>query len=289
MFIVTMLMKTRGLLLIALFFFGAAGTGFGQSREMGIMLGVMHYKGDLKPEMYSTDYLNPGLGIIYRRCYSNHWAFKAALNYGRIEADDATAEDFFSRNRNLMFRSNILELTGQFEFNMLPYQTANPNTFASPFIFGGLSVFHFNPKALYNGEWIKLQPIGTEGQGTALYSDRKPYKRTSVAITFGGGLKMRLSRRFGLTLESGVRRAYTDYLDDVSTTYADPTSIRREYGRIAAELSDRSLNDAPGGNIGRQRGDDAKKDWYAFTGVQITYTLSKKYIDACRPFRIKLW
>lgn len=260
-----------------------------QSREMGIMLGVMGYKGDLKPEMYSLDQLEPAIGLVYRRSYSNHWAFKGAFNYGHVEADDANADDEFSRNRNLMFRSHIIELTGQFEFNFFPYQTANPESKGTPFIFGGVSFFHFNPKALYDGEWIKLQPLGTEGQGTPLYPERKFYKRTSGALTFGGGFKMKIGRRFGLTLESGVRRTYTDYLDDVSTTYADPTVIRKENGRIASELSDRSIQNAPGGNIGRQRGSDAKKDWYAFTGVQITYTLSKKYIDSCRPFRIKLW
>ena len=71
--------------------------------------------------------------------------------------------------------------------------------------------------------------------------------------------------------------------------YADPKSILVEYGKTAALLSDRSLNQAPGGNIGRQRGDTKRRDFYVFTGVQLTYTLSKKYIDACQPFRIKLW
>ena len=267
----------------------AAGSLFSQSREIGFMLGAMHYKGDLNPKMYSTKFLQPGIGIVYRRSYSNHWAFKVGLNYGHIEADDAEAEDNFSRNRNLSFRSQIIEFTSQFEFNFLPYQTANPNTRGTPFMFGGLTIFNFNPKALYNGDWVTLQKIGTEGQGTSQYSTRDPYKRTSVALTFGGGVKLKIGRRFGFTLESGVRRAYTDYLDDVSKTYADPSAIRKEYGKVAAQLSDRSIEKAPGGNIGRQRGDESHKDWYAFTGVQLTYTLSKKYIDACRPFRIKLW
>jgi hypothetical protein len=262
---------------------------YGQSRELGIMGGVMHYKGDLNPTMYSTRFMNPAASIIYRRSYNNHWSFKLGLGYGNISADDAKADDFFSINRNLSFRSHIIELTNQFEFNFLPYQTANPNSFWTPYVFGGLTLFHFNPKAEYNGEWIALQPLGTEGQGTEKYSDRNRYRRLTTGITFGGGLKFKIGRRFGLTIESGVRRAYTDYLDDVSKTYADPIAIRKEYGRTASALSDRSLEKAPGGNIDRQRGDLAKKDWYGFTGIQLTYTLSKRYIDACRPFRIKLW
>lgn len=266
----------------------STSTLFAQSRELGVMVGVMHYKGDLNPNMYNMRFIDPALGIVYRRSYSNHWAFKSGLNYGHIEADDASSDNQWNRNRNLSFRSHIIEFTNQFEFNFLPYQTANPNTYFTPYFFGGLTIFHFNPKTMYNGDWVLLQPIGTEGQGTPGNS-RGLYKRTSAALTFGGGFKFKIGRRFGLTIESGVRRAYTDYLDDVSKTYADPNAIRKEYGKTAAALSDRSLEKAPGGNVGRQRGQETKKDWYAFTGVQLTYTLSKKYIDACRPFRIKLW
>jgi amino acid permease len=59
-----------------------------QSREMGIMFGVMGYKGDLDPNMYDTRFVDPAIGILYRRSYSNHWAFKAAFNYGHVRASD---------------------------------------------------------------------------------------------------------------------------------------------------------------------------------------------------------
>ncbi len=262
---------------------------FSQSREAGVMIGVMGYKGDLDPNTYDTRFLDPGIGLIYRRCYSNHWAFKAAASYGHVRASDEKADNEWAKNRNLQFRSSILELSGQFEFNFFPYQTASPFAKFSPYLLAGYSLFHFNPKAEINGEWVALQPLGTEGQGTSANPDERKYRRTTLAFTYGGGFKIRLSRRFGCTLETAVRQTYTDYLDDVSTVYADPFAIRKEYGKTAAALSDRSLEKAPGGNIGRQRGDRKKRDFYVFTGIQITYTLSKKYIDSCQPFRIKLW
>ncbi|MFM1744610.1 MAG: hypothetical protein RLZZ630_547 [Bacteroidota bacterium] len=262
---------------------------YSQSREMGIMLGTMGYRGDLNPTVYDNRYLEPAVGLLYRRSYSNHWCFKAGLNYGHIQASDTQAEDDWSKNRNLNFRSHIIEATGQFEFNFFPYQTASPFSKFSPYLFCGYSLFHFNPKAEINGEWVKLQPLGTEGQGTDQYPDRKKYSRTSLAFTYGGGIKFKIMRRFGLMIESGIRSAYTDYLDDVSSTYADPLAIRREHGKTAMALSDRSLEQVQGGNVGRQRGDRRNRDLYVFTGVQLTYTLSKKYIDSCRPFRIKLW
>jgi len=260
-----------------------------QSREMGLMLGAMGYRGDLDPTMYDTRFIDPALGILYRRSYSNHWAFKTGINYGKIHADDAEADNQWERNRNLHFRSSILELTSQVEFNFFPYQTASPFSKFSPYLFFGVSAFHFNPKAEINGSWVKLQPLGTEGQGTELYPDRKRYGRITGSFVYGGGFKFKVMRRFGVMIETGVRPTFTDYLDDVSSTYADPLAIRREYGKTASALSDRSLDKDPGGNIGRQRGDRRLRDWYVFTGVQITYTLSKKYIDSCQPFRIKLW
>ena len=266
-----------------------ASTSLGQSREMGIMLGVMNYKGDLQKATFADQNNLPGFGFLYRRSYSNHWAFKTAISYGHIKADDAQSDDPFSKNRNLNFKTTILEGTGQFKFNFFPYQTANPSTLFTPYMSVGLSIFRFNPKAYYNGAYIDLQPLGTEGQGTSANPDKDLYKRTNLAFVFGGGFKWKIGRRWSVVLESVVRKTYTDYLDDVSGVYADPNTIRVEYGKTAYYLSDRSIVKNKAGNIGRQRGDNTNRDWYHFTGVQFTYTLSKHYIDQCRPFRIKLW
>lgn len=281
-------MKIGFAIIIAFYFLLKPSYNLAQSREMGLMMGVMGYKGDLNPVMFSDKFLHPGVGIIYRVSYNNHWSFRAGLNYGRIAADDALASDSFSINRNLSFRSDIIELQGGYEFNFFPYQTANPATFFTPYLFIGLNVFRFNPKANLNGEWYALQPLGTEGQGTEKYKNRKPYSRVGVNLPFGGGFKIKLTRRFSAVLEMGVRRCWTDYLDDTSKSYADPVSIRKEYGKIAVQLADRSLEKGDP-QIGRQRGNSTDKDWYWFGGVQVCYTLSKKYIDSCRPFRIKFW
>ena len=260
----------------------------GQSREIGIMAGFSGYKGDLNPKMFNGSLIRPAIGVLYRRCYSNHWSFRTGLSLLNVKGDDALSTDSFQLNRNLMFKSSIIEFHLGYEFNFLPYQAANPNTFFSPYLFGGISIFRFNPKANVQGDWFALHPLRTEGQGSAAFPDRKPYSRTTISLPFGGGFKFRLKKRIGIQLEAGVRRTYTDYLDDVSTSYADPTQIRKEYGKVAGLLSDRSLNKAPGGNIGRQRGNSTDRDWYYFAGIQLNYTLSKKYIDSCSPFKIKL-
>jgi len=219
---------------------------------------------------------------------NNHWAHRLGLNYGTVIADDAASDQDYQKRRNLSFKSSIWDLHYYLEFNFFPYQLADPNSRFTPFIFGGINGYLFNPKAELNGEWYNLQSLGTEGQGTSAFPDRNPYKRLQFAIPFGGGVKFKVSRRIGFTLEAGARRLYTDYLDDVSTTYADKDVILAENGEIAAILSDRSVDGQAIGNTNRQRGNASDRDWYMFTGITINYAISKKYNDNCTPFKGKL-
>ena len=61
------------------------------------------------------------------------------------------------------------------EFHILKYIPGSMKYRWTPYVTGGAAVFTFNPKAEYNGEWVALQPLGTEGQGLPQYPDRKKY------------------------------------------------------------------------------------------------------------------
>ena len=262
---------------------------FAQSSEFGLSIGASGYKGDLNQTMFNTKLINfPAWGLHFRRCINNYWSYKAQLNFLRIDAADSLSGDDWQHYRNLSFKSKIQELTFQFEFNFFGFQAANQLTKFSPYITSGISVFHFNPKAELNGEWFALQPLGTEGQGSSKYSDRKKYKRVSAAIAIGGGIKARLTDRFSIALEVAARRAYNDYLDDVSRTYASQDAIAASNGHNAALLSDRTIDQPSQTNTDRQRGNRNDKDWYYFACMQINFVLSKKYYDNCRPFGVKL-
>jgi len=192
-------------------------------------------------------------------------------------------------NRNLSFISAIQEVSGTFEFNFLPFEISNYNYSFTPFMFWGLSVFHFNPKAEYKGEEIELQPLGTEGQETSDHPERIKYSLISAAMPFGGGFKFN-GDNLGFTIEMGVRRAYTDYLDDVSTTYPNQIILLAENGSLAAELSDRSLGEAPLIAPDKMRGDPNHPDWYMFVGVSAYKSIGGKFRYACKPFNSKrMW
>lgn len=161
------------------------------------------------------------------------------------------------------------------EINLIPLfgRRYNSNKI-SPYILGGVSVFNFNPKTLYQDNWINLQPLGTEGQG--LESKPEKYRLTQIAINYGLGLKYKTENNFSISIELSPRLTFTDYLDDVSTNYVDANKLEP----LAAELSDRSdeiygeeyftTNDI--------RGNPNRNDVYIFTGV----TIAKRF-NMCNP------
>ena len=136
------------------------------------------------------------------------------------------------------------------------------------YVYTGISIFHYNPKAENQyGEFVDLQELGTEGQGTTSFPDKEKYSLIQYAIAIGGGFKIAVNPSFNIILEYGVRKTFTDYLDDVSTTYpGDILSMTNE----ATYMSD------PSGSheIGEQRGDPDKKDWYSFAGITLSFKLN---------------
>ncbi len=249
---------------------------FAQRNEIGVFLGTSYYLGDLTPSKHFL-LTKPAGGIIYRYIFNPRWAIKMNVLYGNIEGNDAVAK--FNEPRNLSFKSRIWELSSQLELNFLPYVTGNTEEdYFSPYIFGGISVFRFNPKAEYNGTWYDLNPLGTEGQGTSEYS-LKPYSLTNISLPFGLGIKYSIGKIICIGAEWGLRKTFTDYLDDVSTTYADPAILSAENGPISAVLSDRSDN--YGNNTGHQRGNSGNKDWYSFAGLFITFKINESANITC--------
>ena len=104
-----------------------------------------------------------------------------------IDADDRSSDNPVRLDRGLHFRSQIQELSSQIEFNFLPFETGSVLYNWTPFIFGGISLYNFNPQAENsNGQWVDLQPLGTEGQELLLILIEKKYSRTQIALPMGG-------------------------------------------------------------------------------------------------------
>lgn len=195
-----------------------------------------------------------------------------------LEGDQSEAKNRYYRN--LHFRSRIAEIAAMAEFHPLTlFQSyyGTPSRF-SPYLLAGIGLFHFDPQANINNAWISLHPLHTEGQGFAEYPDRTPYKLTQVNFPLGVGVRYEISALFNARLEVVHRVLNTDYLDDVSTNYIDPTLFSKymDHGQaaLAAQLADRRSELVPGTvtNEGGIRGNPKDKDAY-FT-VQVKFSLS---------------
>ena len=149
----------------------------------------------------------------------------------------------------------------------------------SPFLFGGVNVFYFNPKTDYNNEWIYLQPIGTEGQGSELHPEKLKYNLIDLSLVLGGGFKIKLNNSLIISFEFGWRKTQTDYLDDVSSVYINYSELKRTNGDLAAELSDRrkeilDISEFEKRKDNEQRGGDKLKDYYTMTFINFVYNLN---------------
>lgn len=257
----------------------SAQTPVEQIWEFGIWGGAANYFGDISASLKETPKVTrPAFGIYNRINFNSRLALKTSLNYGTITAADEYSDIPFNQARNLSFKSDILEAAVQMEFNFFNYILGHRRYKFSPYVFLGIAVFKFNPKAELNGQWYELQPLGTEGQQYPDYSGVKPYKLIQVALPYGGGLKYSVSKNLTLGIEFGYRRTFTDYLDDVSGMYVDPAVLASgTNGQVAVALADRSVEivNEPIGIEGRQRGDSQSRDNYLFSGISFSYTFTR--------------
>lgn len=254
--------------------FPLSAQGFLQRSEVGFTVGGMNYLGDLN-EQSMFGHVNVAYGLEGRIHLDSRWALALGGTYGHIEGGNPDVE----WRRNLSFRSPVAEGWARAEFNFFPYGLHHgTHKRATPYIFCGVGVFRFNPQALYTdpgsglSQWYDLQPLGTEGQGTVQYPDRVKYPLFELCMPFGIGYRWRLSPSTHFTVEYGWRKTWTDYLDDVSTTYVGADVLSGN--SVAARLADRSGEVVPGyvNAPGIKRGDDSLDDWYAYFHLSLSFS-----------------
>ncbi|MBR1798989.1 MAG: hypothetical protein IJ761_03700 [Bacteroidales bacterium] len=257
----------------------AQGRGLLDRCEFLLSAGGMNYGGDLNNQsLLGQEHLAYSIGV--RTTLDNRWALRANIGTGKISGGDPDCIEL----RNLSFRSTLYEASVVGEFSFWPYVNGVGSMQGAFYIFCGLCVFHHNPQASYEiseGEmtWVDLQPLHTEGQGSVEYPQRKPYLLTQVGVPFGVGFKWQVNKSISLSVEYGIRKTWTDYLDDVSTTYVSTSILNSNStdGHTAALLADRSGEGAPGHVYaeGVKRGDSSLNDFYTFLHISAGISLDK--------------
>lgn len=263
-------------------------------------IGITNFLGDLGgANQTGTHYLKdfefqatrPNIIAGARYRYNYYFSFKGTLTYAVVAGKDSWTSEMYRNNRNLSFRSPIIELTAQAEYYFLRekmsgiYKISNfkkkRNRKTTAYLLAGAGVFFFSPSARnLDGDRYRLRKMHTEGQG--LPGGPKQYSNFSICIPVGLGMKRVIDRRWTIGVELAFRKTFTDYIDDVSGVYYDNNAINQAYGANAAYFADPSLGLVAGATLpngdgsGAQRGETRYKDAYMFLDFSVSYKFTKK-------------
>ena len=252
--------------------------------DYGLSVGVSNYLGDIGgKEKTRRDFVADmkmaktrwNFGGFVRYKIKPKLSLKLALDYLRIEGDDKLSSNPARNTRNLNFRNDMFDLglTGEYFFyenNDLGNTYRFKNGFRA-YIFAGVGAYYSNPKANYKGEWVPLRPLKTEGVS---------YSPIGLNIPVGLGFYFTFSKKHRIGFEYNYRTTFTDYLDDISGTYAstsgmapDAAALSNRTGELGASVDP---NFAKNFVAGSKRGDKTHKDSYMTMSLSYSYVIRGK-------------
>ncbi len=226
-------------------------------------------------------------GVFFNVAYKNAVALRLEGTFGQISGNDNVligvtdiAKERF--NRNLNFRSYITDVTALLEIHPMyifidwPAKESTPPRI-SPYLLAGIGYFSFNPQTKVGNNYIDLQPLKTEGQGFS-ETGRKEYALNQINIPMGAGFKYELSPLVNLRLELLYRKTFTDYLDDLSTTYIDPALFNKyltpQKAGLATQLYNKQIEQRAG--VNGIRGISKNNDAYFTVGLKISVVIGRE-------------
>ena len=284
-----------------------------QRYEASFILGATNFMGELGgANQIGTDYYKDfeiamtryclGVGMRYKT--TEFTALRGQLIYARLRGEDKLTQEPFRNNRNLMFRSPVIEFDITLEFSWMRESIASrykvrrvkgrgqKGSEVYFYGFAGIGGMWFNPRGKLDGKYYSLRPLHTEGQG--LVDSRPNYSPFQIVIPWGVGVRYKVNKQMSIGMEYGFRHTFTDYIDDVSQTYYDKATLANTYGKESSALSDPALSPAfiktdgtvtpdhaspEGQGYGcqtcpnQQRGDPTDKDAYMFLNFSVNYRL----------------
>lgn len=287
-------------------FFGMGAAGFMGELGGADKIGTNDYRD------FNFRAVRPSTKLGYRYFLTYSTAVTGNLAFGYVSGDDQHTQEPFRNNRNIAFRSPVFEASVQGEWFFYTDgkigaryrdQTRTIGWVGyrlRGYLFGGIGGFYFNPQGYFDkahyltldhatiGEdnlprdgWYNLRPLRTEGQGFSQFPTRRKYVPFNVAIPFGIGAVLSLSREWSIGMEYGFRKIFTDYLDDTSTTYVDPAVYGANWGENPTQVAlgeyfsnptNYGMGKAPT-QPGQQRGDPFDEDSYMFLFLTVQYKI----------------
>lgn len=263
-------------------------TGFTASAQfnfdIGFSVGASNYLGDIGGNiMTRRDFVadmklvqtKPTVGMFARYKLGPWFSVKSTLAWARIAGDDKLTANPARNARNLNFRNDIIELAGILQFNFYEVNDLGrsfryQDNFVAYFGLGAGVIYH-NPKAYYNGGYVALRPLRTENYD---------YTRLTAVVPVTGGFTFTFDKQFKVGFDISWRTTFTDYLDDVSTVYADPSMLPSQ---MAIDLANRTdeldyIDPAFAENFtpGSKRGDASHNDSYLTSTVEVSWAFRQR-------------
>ena len=239
----------------------------GQVIEVGPSVGLSYYMGDINPKMPLRQ-SSLGLGAVVRYYGGTRWAFRLSYSYLNLRGDDAVSN--YMPERGLAFKTTAHDVSIVAEFNFFDYFTGSKRSYISPYIFGGISGFYFNPKAL---DGRQLSGFNTDVEDYGSVSNGPKYSNWSASVPFGVGVKYSAGKKVGLALEWRMHLTFTDWIDDCHAYYPE---------KIDSPYTDPG-NLAGNGMQYIQRGNRHDTDWFGYLNFSIVYKFVLPGNDDCNP------
>lgn len=285
-------MKTSRYLLFILTFF-SSNLGFSQIKGVGAKLttrqeirfgtgssvllgdlGGASEEGQQSIADFDAQSIRAVIGVSYLRSLSENLQhyIRFDINNAWLHGSDEYSENGGRSVRNLDVHTYVAEMAALYEFRLISERKRTgrgrfSKGFGNFYVFGGISGYFFNPKGTLNGKKYNLYDLTTEGQG--LSNGNKKYSRFSFSLPLGFGWEYNTSSRTAFGMSITGRKNFTDFLDDVSTSYYDNNLLRDQNGDVAADIADKNLTGVARVD-GQKRGESSNADNFFY--VQLTYT-----------------
>ena len=247
--------------------------GYAQRISLGFEAGGINYQGEMQNLSFSFTGMHLHNGFSAMFDVTDRFTVMGSLVHGNLSGRDRQLlRNSNNQARNLSFNTSLEEVGILLRARLLTDQVI------MPYVASGGAIFRINPMTVdAAGVSHALYPLSTEGQGLPEYPGQPTHRYTQPALMFGSGLEWRRGRWFRLDTEVLFRKSFTDYIDDVSSFYADPAILLKHRGPKAVELAYRG-DEVPGGQLGyppagSQRGNHYRMDWYHSINVRLRVIL----------------
>ena len=165
--------------------------------EIGLMLGLTNYQGDLIEPNFDFGVSNFAFGIYYGKYFSDKLTGKLSLLIGGIDGDDADYESRVGRGIKLEDTS-LIGITLSADYYIIGENRYRAEDNTAVYLNGGIGIALADPEP------------------TGINADSEEDFGAAFGFIIGGGIKQHLSEKFALGLELSYRPLFSDLLDGVS-------------------------------------------------------------------------